>query len=74
MAEFEAEFDQAAWERGLATMSQAQLNEELLECARYNEPEDLIKVIEAGGDIAHTAPQCYECVAQFGCDPNVKGT
>ena len=55
MAEFEAEFDQAAWERGLATMSQAQLNEELLECARYNEPEDLIKVIEAGGDIAHVA-------------------
>ena len=60
MAEFEAEFDQAAWERGLATMSQAQLNEELLECARYNEPEDLIKVIEAGGD--------FELAAMYGLE------
>ena len=57
----------AAWERSLRTRTQAELDEMLLtRCEDVNEygdeDDDLMKVIEAGGDIEHAAMRGLERV------------
>jgi hypothetical protein len=40
-------------------MTLEEMNEELLECARYGENEDLVALLEAGADVNHQGERVF---------------